>query len=338
MGVSDGLPTVAEISGANAPVTNRGLLLSSLVAIPLIWIGGYAIYWAIEHQHREDASAHYEPIELARGAPVALPSSGYVSVQGRLLWRRTVALTKGSSSTPEYTRVPLVAKDWRDGEPVPFVAHVDTNRYLAQPPAVRKRAPRPRRWCGRGGSPGVPQDGPAHDAATVLLRLILRRTAPPRHGRERLQIYLGWRSAAACSPFMMGVAVLIRWNHAKAAEPPAGGGAALSAASCSGVPTFSQRRARPRRRSAAPAAGVEQQRERRLRARCDAANTRRAAGRCWRRSALAVRSGAVGEAQPSAPRPKSPRMEMRIRQARAGRAGRWRRRRRRRWLKRKSGA
>ncbi|MCE9658984.1 MAG: hypothetical protein K8R60_10525 [Burkholderiales bacterium] len=220
MGLSEGLPTAAEISGANAPVTNRGLLLSSLVAIPVIWIGGYAIWWAIEHQHREDASARYEPLELARGAPVALPANGYVSVHGRLLWQRTVAFTKGSGSTPEYTLVPLVAKDWRDGEPVPFVTRVDnSNRYLAER-SSRSGSVLLGRTDGAVAVPAAQEFrkmGLPIDAATQLLRLIPSENGAPvvrDTAASDRQIYV-WL-ALGCSVFyvfMMGIMILVRWNH-----------------------------------------------------------------------------------------------------------------------------
>jgi hypothetical protein len=220
MGVSAGLPTVAALSGADTPVTNRGLLLSSLVAIPVIWAGGYAIYWTIEHQHREDAAARYEPIELTRGAVAALPASGYVAVRGRLLWQRTVALTKGSSSTPEYTLVPLVSKDWREGEPVPFVTRIDnSNRYLAERSSRSGSV-----LLGRAdGAVAVPaaqefkkMDVPTTDA-TVLLRLIPSENGAPAvrdTAESDWQIYL-WL-ALGCSVFyllMMGVIILGRLNH-----------------------------------------------------------------------------------------------------------------------------
>ena len=62
-------------------------------------------------------------------------------LSGRLLWERTVSLTKGSSRSVEYTLVPLVAEGWRDDDPVPYVVRVDNrNRYLAER-ATRNREP-----------------------------------------------------------------------------------------------------------------------------------------------------------------------------------------------------
>jgi hypothetical protein len=133
MGIADRLPDVRTLTGADVPVTNRGLLWACVVVIALIWAGGYVIYWWIEHQHREDAAAHYEPVELGRGSAAPTAAGPYLALRGRLLWERTVTLTTSSSSTPEYTLVPLVVRDWRDGEPVFFVARVDnSNRYLAE--------------------------------------------------------------------------------------------------------------------------------------------------------------------------------------------------------------
>lgn len=133
LGVPDALPGPGHVAGPPQPLSAKTLLLSSFVAIPLIWIGGYAIWWYQQHEHQQDAAATYEPLRLERGRAAAAPASAYLSVSGRLLWERTVTLTKGSSGRVEYTLVPLVADGWRDNDPVPYVVRVDNaNRYLAE--------------------------------------------------------------------------------------------------------------------------------------------------------------------------------------------------------------
>jgi len=132
LGVPDALPRLGAAPDPARPLSKRGFLLSSFVAIPLIWIGGYAAWWYFQHQHHEDATATYEPLRLVRNQ-VPAPGTPWLAIDGRLLWQRTVALTKGSSQSVEYTLVPLVAEGWRDGEPVHFIARVDnSNRYLAE--------------------------------------------------------------------------------------------------------------------------------------------------------------------------------------------------------------
>ena len=131
LGFERALPSPAAIlADADAPVTTRGVLLSYLVIVPLIWIAGYAIYWWMRHEARADATAQYEPITLARG-PLAVSGNPYLALRGRLLWERTLDHTEGSSSTPDYSLVPIVEPDWQDGDPVRFVARIDnSNRYL----------------------------------------------------------------------------------------------------------------------------------------------------------------------------------------------------------------
>lgn len=131
-GLERALPSpAAMLADANPPVTTRGVYLSWLVVLPVIWIAGYAVYWWIQHEDRADASARYEPLTLVRGT--AAPGNGnpYLALRGRLLWERTVAHSQGSGSTPDYTLVPLVEPGWQDGDPVLFIAKVDnSNRYL----------------------------------------------------------------------------------------------------------------------------------------------------------------------------------------------------------------
>ena len=132
LGFEKALPSPkAMLAAADPPVTTRGVLLSCLIVVPLIWIAGYAIYWWVQHEARADAAAQYEPVTLARGAAPAASGNPYLALRGRLLWERTLVHSQGSSSTPDYTLVPLVAPDWQDGDPVPFVAKIDnSNRYL----------------------------------------------------------------------------------------------------------------------------------------------------------------------------------------------------------------
>jgi hypothetical protein len=133
LGVPDVLPGPARLAEPARPPSGKAFLLSSFVAIPLIWIGGYAIWWYQQHEHQQDGAATYEPLRLVRGAPPTAASGAYLAVSGRLLWERTVSLTKGSSQTVEYTLVPLVAEGWRDRDLVPYVVRVDNrNRYLAE--------------------------------------------------------------------------------------------------------------------------------------------------------------------------------------------------------------
>ena len=131
LGFEKALPSPAAIlADANPPVTTRGVLLSFLVIVPIIWIAGYAIYWWVRHEALADATAHYEPLTLTRD-PVAARGSPYLALRGRLLWERTLDHSEGSSSTPDYTLVPIVEPDWQDGDPVRFVARIDnSNRYL----------------------------------------------------------------------------------------------------------------------------------------------------------------------------------------------------------------
>lgn len=133
LGVPDALPRPARLAEPARPPSAKAFLMSSFVAIPLIWIGGYAIWWYQQHEHQQDAAATYEPLRLVRGVAAPAASGAYLAVSGRLLWERTVSLTKGSSRTVEYTLVPLVAEGWRDDDPVLFIVRVDNkNRYLAE--------------------------------------------------------------------------------------------------------------------------------------------------------------------------------------------------------------
>ena len=131
-GLEKALPSpAAMLADADPPVTTRGVYLSWLVVLPVIWIAGYAIYWWVQHEDRADASARYVPLTLARGTAAPVNGHPYLAVRGRLLWERTVTHSQGSGSTPDYTLVPLVEPGWQDGDPVLFIARVDnSNRYL----------------------------------------------------------------------------------------------------------------------------------------------------------------------------------------------------------------
>jgi len=234
MGVSE--PN-RDVLGVHEPLklTKTGLLMSSLVAIPLIWIGGYAIYWYYQHEHQTDAAASYEPVRLARGQAAPAASGAYLSVSGRLLWERTVALTKGSSKTVEYTLVPLVAEGWRDNEPVPFVVRVDPgNRYLAER-ATRGREAVLGHAEGAVGVPAAQEFGkmevPVGDQ-TRHLRLVPSENGVPRikdSAAGDWQIYT-WGSAglSVFYVFMMLVVIAAMANQARkdrkaalrAAAPP----------------------------------------------------------------------------------------------------------------------
>ena len=54
LGVPDVMPGPARLAEPPQPPKAKSLLLSSFVAIPLIWIGGYAIWWYQQHQHQQD--------------------------------------------------------------------------------------------------------------------------------------------------------------------------------------------------------------------------------------------------------------------------------------------
>ena len=218
LGVPDVLPGPAQLAEPAKPPSAKAFLLSSFVAIPLIFIGGYAIWWYQQHEHQQDAAATYEPLRLVRGAPAPAASGAYVAVSGRLLWERTVSLTKGSSRTVEYTLVPLVAEGWRDHEPVPYVVRVDnSNRYLAE------RATR-----GREAVLGHAEGGVAVPAAqeflkmqvpvadaTRQLRLVPSENGAPAvrdSGAEDFQIYLV--IATGLSVFYVLIMLVVVATHA----------------------------------------------------------------------------------------------------------------------------
>lgn len=139
LGVAQALPSPrALLAKANGPVTQRGVAIACVVILALVWAGGYAGFWWIEHEHGQDVAAHYEPVELVRGGAAPGADHPYLALRGRLLFDKTVALTQGSSSEPEYRLVPLVEPQWREGDPVWFVAKVDrSNRYLVERPSTR---------------------------------------------------------------------------------------------------------------------------------------------------------------------------------------------------------
>ncbi|MET0336249.1 MAG: WYL domain-containing protein, partial [Caulobacter sp.] len=132
----------------------------------------------------EDATATYEPVRLQRQQAPA-PASAYLSIDGRLLWERTVTLTKGASKSIEYTLVPLVAEGWRDGEPVPYVVRVDNgNRYLAER-ARRAREAILARTDGGVAGPAA-QMGLREAMATTQLKLLAALPPERQQAAERI--------------------------------------------------------------------------------------------------------------------------------------------------------
>ena len=219
LGVPDVLPT-ARVAEPGRPPSAKAFLLSSLVAIPLIWIAGYAIWWTQQHEHQQDASATYEPLRLARGVAAPAASGAYLAVSGRLLWERTVSLTKGSSRTVEYTLVPLVAEHWRDDDPVPYVVRVDNaNRTLAER-ATRNREAVLGHAEGAVAVPAAQEflkmQVPVADATRQLRLVPSERGAPAVRDTadEDFQIYV-WLAAglSVFYVFIMLVIIAANANH-----------------------------------------------------------------------------------------------------------------------------
>lgn len=214
LGVPDALPKVPQPRDPTRTPSKRGFLLSSFVAIPLIWAGGYAIWWYYQHQHQQDAAAAYEPVQLLRDKAPA-PATPYLAIEGKLLWERTVALTKGSSNTLEYTLVPMVPEGWHEGETVKYIARVDSsNRYLAE----RATRHRERILAHIDGAVAVPAAqeflklGVPTDESTRSLRLIASENGAPAikdTAESDWQIYLWLGSGGSVLyVFMMGVVAL----------------------------------------------------------------------------------------------------------------------------------
>lgn len=96
------------------------------VPIALAWaatFGWHAWDW---HVRGQDVAQPYEPVDLAAGAKAAPISSGsHLALQGRFLWDRTVVRRERGKTDTTY--VPVVDLAWREGEPVRFVAVVESS-------------------------------------------------------------------------------------------------------------------------------------------------------------------------------------------------------------------
>lgn len=139
-------------------------LLAWVVPVALAWAGSLAWHAWDWWQQARDASAAFEPVSLASEAPLA--AGQRVTLQGRLLWDRSVVRRDRGHSPPESTFVPVVDAGWRPGDPVRLVLQFDGADALAArraaPAALRVRVQGavPSAAAGvfaQGGAPLAPQ-------------------------------------------------------------------------------------------------------------------------------------------------------------------------------------
>lgn len=102
----------------------RKWLISWVALMLLIWLA--CLGWGAWDAFRRggDTRATYAPIEVSR---TAAPPAGadHLALTGRLLWERVVSKKQPYQTLPEEELVPIVGRDWREGDPVQFVARVE---------------------------------------------------------------------------------------------------------------------------------------------------------------------------------------------------------------------
>ena len=126
-------PTTPAKAPTPAPSGWRMALIVWAVFMSLLWGGLFAWYGWDWHLRRVDIVSAYMPLQLSRGVEPDRPDNGaHLSLQGgALLWDRALSRrTKREGSLPEAIYVPLATADWRQGDPVHFVAQFDSVQQL----------------------------------------------------------------------------------------------------------------------------------------------------------------------------------------------------------------
>jgi hypothetical protein len=141
----------------------RQMTLLALGVLVAIWLAAGGIIWWAQHQARIDATAEYQPIRLAMGAPVPAQRSGHLVVTGIL--RPDLAVTHSTDGREDYRYVPVVGPGFERGQPLELVIKLGASQVLPSRPYVpRATGPAP-----TGVEIFVRNEGPVPSAARDAL-------------------------------------------------------------------------------------------------------------------------------------------------------------------------
>jgi hypothetical protein len=147
-----GVPLGAKPAQKSSAQPARVLLVPAIL-IPLVWLGGYAVYAWIAHQRAEDALAQYQAIDLRVPGPFR-PAGSHLALRGGTVPPDLVLAQIRDPGKAwqkvEYRLAPIVQRDWKPGEAVSFVLKAEDPADLAdllppEPSGAQHGAPPPRR-------------------------------------------------------------------------------------------------------------------------------------------------------------------------------------------------
>jgi hypothetical protein len=112
----------------------RILLFVPVLFVVLTWSVGLGIYWWNAHQENEDATAHYEEIDLDSSAGTLSQNTSHVAIHGRVVTEITLTHQIGyeNSARIDYILAPVVNFAWTGDKPVEFAIKLDSSSPFYQ--------------------------------------------------------------------------------------------------------------------------------------------------------------------------------------------------------------